>query len=70
MTHLCLHVVEKLTICGSVHVRWMYPIECVLKTLKVYVRNKARPKTLMVERYIYDENIGFVTKYMQKFKHV
>jgi len=66
MTHLCLHVVEKLTICGSVHVRWMYPIESVLKTLKVYVRNKAWPKALMVEKYIYEENIGFVSEYMQK----
>jgi hypothetical protein len=48
----------------------MYPIEHVLKTLKAYLRIKAWPKSLMVEKYIYDKNIGFVTKYMQKFKHV
>jgi hypothetical protein len=41
MTHLCLHVVEELAICGPVHVRWMYPIERALKTFKAYVRNKA-----------------------------
>lgn len=57
MTHLCLHVVEKLTIYGSMHVKWMYPIECVLKTLKAYVRNKEQLKALMVERYIYDKKI-------------
>ncbi len=27
MTHLVLHVVEELAICGLVHIRWMYPIE-------------------------------------------
>jgi hypothetical protein len=48
----------------------MYPIEHVLKTLKAYVWNRAWLKALMVERYIYDKNIGFVIKYMQKFKHV
>ncbi len=70
MTHLCLHVVEELAICGPVHVRWMYPIERALKTFKAYVRNKARPEASMAEGYIYDETIGFVTEYMQEFKHV
>jgi hypothetical protein len=27
MTHLVLHVVEELAICGLVHSRWMYPVE-------------------------------------------
>jgi len=70
MTHLCLHVVEKLVICGLVHVRWMYFIECALKTFKAYVQNKVRPEASMAKGYIYDETIGFVTKYMQEFKHV
>jgi hypothetical protein len=70
MTHLCLHVVEELAICGPVHVRWMYPIERALKTFKAYMRNKARPEASMAKGYIYDETIGFVTKYVQEFKHV
>jgi hypothetical protein len=70
MTHLCLHVVEELAICGPVHVRWMYPIERALKTFKAYVQNKARPEASMAEGYIYDKTIGFVTEYMQEFKHV
>jgi hypothetical protein len=61
-------VVEELAICGLVHVRWMYPIEHALKTFKVYVRNKVRPKASMAKGYIYDETIGFVTEYMQEFK--
>ncbi len=27
MTHLTLHLVEKLDVCGHVHATWMYPIE-------------------------------------------
>jgi hypothetical protein len=68
MRHLCLHVVEKLAICGQVHVRWMYPIERALKTFKAYVRNKARPEASMAEGYIYDKTIGFITEYMQELK--
>jgi hypothetical protein len=39
MTHLVLHVVEELAICGHVHNRWMYPVERTLGTLKKYVCN-------------------------------
>jgi hypothetical protein len=31
MTHLLLHVVEELDICGQVHSRWMYPMEQMMK---------------------------------------
>jgi hypothetical protein len=37
MTHLLVHLMEELEICGLVHTKWMYPIECYLKTLKGYV---------------------------------
>ncbi len=37
---------------------------------KTYVRNRARPEASMVEGYLYDKTIGFVTKYMQDFSHV
>ena len=45
----------------------MYPIERYMKTLKGYVRNMARPEASMVEGYIKDECIGFITKYLQRF---
>ncbi len=41
MTHLTLHVVEELDVCGLVHARWMYFIERALKMFKTYVRNRA-----------------------------
>ncbi len=29
MTHLVVHLIDELDICGLVHFRWMYPIEHV-----------------------------------------
>jgi hypothetical protein len=37
MTHFLVHLIEELDICGPIHVRWMYPMERYLKTLKGYV---------------------------------
>jgi hypothetical protein len=70
MTHLTYHLVEELDICGPVATRWMYPIERYMKTLKNYVRNKARPEACMAEEYLKDESIGFVTEYLQRFEVV
>jgi hypothetical protein len=70
MTHLVLHVVEELTICGHVHSRWMYPIEQTLGTLKKYVRNRARLEASMASGYVMDETLRFVIEYMQMFTHV
>ncbi len=44
MTHLVLHMVEKMVICGPIHSIWMYLIEQTMGTFKKYVRNCARPK--------------------------
>lgn len=44
MTHLVVHLVEELDICGPIHTRWMYPMERYMKTMKGYVRNMARSK--------------------------
>jgi hypothetical protein len=67
MTHLVLHVIEELAICGPVHNRWMDPVEQTLGTLKKYVRNRARPEAPMASGYVLDETLGFVTEYMQMF---
>jgi hypothetical protein len=70
MTHLVLHAMEELDICELVHNKWMYSIKWAMKTFKVYVPNKVRSKASMALGYVYDETIGFVTKYMIEFKHV
>jgi hypothetical protein len=35
MTHLLLHVVDELDVCGRVHNRWMYYVEHMMKMMKV-----------------------------------
>jgi hypothetical protein len=66
MTHLPIHLVEQLGICGPVHTRWMYPMERYLKTLKGYVRQRAQPEGSMAHNYIMEEALGFYTEYMQR----
>ena len=39
-----------------------------MKYLKNHVRNMARPEASMVEEYLKDECIGFITEYLQKFE--
>jgi hypothetical protein len=52
MTHLLYHLVDELDMCGPVTIRWTYLLERYMKTLKLYVRNMARPETSMAEGYI------------------
>jgi hypothetical protein len=68
MSHLMIHLVEELYICGPVHYRWMYPVERYMKTLKDYVRTYARPEASMTEGYVMSETLGYCTEYMQRFQ--
>ncbi|XP_012837883.1 PREDICTED: uncharacterized protein LOC105958419 [Erythranthe guttata] len=52
MVHLAVHLPSEAKLAGPVHSRWMYPIERFLKSLKGYVRNKARPEGSIAEGYI------------------
>ena len=67
MSHLLIHLVKELYICGPVHSRWMYPIERYMKSLKGYVRTYARPETSMAEGYTMTETLGYSTEYLQRF---
>ncbi|GJU51546.1 hypothetical protein Tco_1221101 [Tanacetum coccineum] len=44
MEHLPIHLAEEALLAGPVQYWWMYPIERYLLTLKMYVRNRARPE--------------------------
>ena len=67
MSHLIIHLVEELYICGPIHCRWMYPMERYIKTLKDYVRTYARPEASMAEGYSMTETLGYSTEYLQRF---
>ena len=65
MSHLPIHLVQQLDICGLVHTRWMNPMKRSLKTLKEYMRLRSNPEGSMVQGYIMDEAMGFCTEYVQ-----
>jgi hypothetical protein len=58
MTHLVIHLVEELDICGPVHTGWMYPMEKYMKALKRFVQNMARPKGSMGMGYFIEKALG------------
>ncbi len=43
MTHLVIHLIDELDICGPVHFHWMYIIKRAMKDLKGYVQNMCKP---------------------------
>ncbi len=62
MTHLAIHLVDKLEICRFVSIRCGYPIKRYLNVLKKYVHNKANPKGYIASEYMYDDALGFCIK--------
>jgi len=70
MTHLLYHLVDEVNICGPVAIRWMYPVERYMKTLKTYVHNMARFEGSMAKGYIRNECLGFITEYLQRLEVV
>jgi hypothetical protein len=69
MTHLIIHLVDELEICGPTVARWCYPIEQQLYVLKKYVRNKVKPEAYMVLSYMYNEAFGFCMEYFALYPH-
>ena len=69
MTHLVVHLVEELEICGPVHSRWCYSVERYMAVLARYVQDKARPEASMAKGYAADEVLGFCTEYFDMYPH-
>ncbi|KAL2471639.1 Uncharacterized protein Adt_39775 [Abeliophyllum distichum] len=65
MVHLIVHLPREVRLSGLVALRWMYPIERYLGTLKKYVKNKARPEGSIVEGYIVNEALTFSSMYLR-----
>eukprot|EP00249_Psilotum_nudum_P001266 c13644_g1_i1 orf=68-310(+) len=42
--HLLVHIVDEVAIAGTIHGRWMFYLERFMKTLKDFVRQRARPE--------------------------
>ena len=69
MTHLVIHLVEELEVCGSVHARWCYSVERYLGVLTKFVRDKSKPEAGMATGYMVEESLGFCTEYFALYPH-
>jgi hypothetical protein len=58
LTHLIIHLVDELEICGLIATRWFYPFKPYLYVLKKYLKNKAKLEACMPSCYMYDEALG------------
>ena len=64
--HLLIDLVDEIEIAGIVWTRWMFFFERYIKTLKIYVQQKARPEGCMVEGYVLNEAFFFLWKFHGK----
>jgi len=63
-----VHLVDELDMCGLVHTRWMYCAERLNKVLKGYKWNMAQLEALMATKYLIDDTLWLITKYMDQFQ--
>lgn len=52
---LLVHLVKDITLLGPVPYRWMFFVMRYMKTLKDFVRQKAKPEGSMLEGYLLQE---------------
>ena len=64
MVHLIVHLVREIRLCGLVFLHWMYHVECYMKVLKGYTKNRYQPEASIIERYIVEEAIEFCSEYI------
>ena len=62
--HLLVHLVDEVQLARTVHARWMFFLERFMKTLKGFVRQKARPEGSMVEGWLVQESCVFISGYL------
>ena len=64
--HYLIHQVEEIEICELVHTRSMWMVERHLKSLKVLVRQRARPEGSMMEGYMVYQSMVYNSQYLPK----
>lgn len=64
--HVLVHLVDEVEIAGTVHARWMFFLERFMKTLKGFVRQRARPEGSMAEGWMVQESCVFVSEYLSR----
>ncbi|MCO5563696.1 hypothetical protein L7F22_017343 [Adiantum nelumboides] len=64
--HLLVHLVDEVEIAGTVHARWMFFLERFMKTLKGFVRQRARSEGSMAEVWMVQESCVFISEYLTR----
>jgi len=64
--HYLIHQVEEIELCGPVSTRSMWMVERQLKSLKAFVRQRARPEGSMVEGYMVYQSMVYINQYLPK----
>lgn len=62
--HLLVHVVDEVEMAGTVHCRWMFFLERFMKTLKGFVRQRARPEGSMAEGWLVQESLVYIAEWI------
>lgn len=62
--HLLVHIVDEVEMAGTVHCRWMFFLERFMKTLKGFVRQRARPEGSMAEGWLVQESLVYIAEWI------
>ena len=65
MVNVAIHLPEEALHCDPVHMRWMYPFERYLGTLKYFVKNRAKSESSLAEAYVVEEALTFVVRNLE-----
>ena len=61
-----IHQFAEIELCGPIHTRSMWMVERQLKSMKAFVRQRARPDGSMVEGYMVYQCTVFISQYLPK----
>lgn len=62
--HALVYLVDEVALAGTVHTRWMFFLERFMKTLKGFVRQKAKPEGSMAEGWLIQESCVWISEYL------
>ena len=62
--HLLVHIVDEVALASIVHARWMFFLKRFMKTLKGFVRQRARPKASMAEGWLAQESMAHIAEFL------
>ena len=62
--HTLVHLVDEVAMARVVNTRWMFYLECFMKVLKGFVRQKARPEGSMAEGWLVQESCVWISEYL------